>query len=104
MNQPPEECPACKTMSPCVDYDAVHNGVGYVYGNHIWDCPTHGDFAFGEHGPVFRDGCSIHEDCTAVGNGLLAITCAMTHMAPRDRVGPRPNLDDPCTTRAKAEL
>lgn len=81
----PEFCPACKTLSQCVDYDAVH------YGNHIWECPTHGDFAIGEHGPVFRDGCSMHEDCIAVGNGLLAIECAMAPWVRPERAGPRPS-------------
>lgn len=39
------ECPLCGASAPLVNCDEVDIGVGFITGNHSWECPHHGEFA-----------------------------------------------------------
>ena len=59
MRESAAPCPRCDVPSPCVHFDTVHNGVGLVTFDHIYECQTHGEWAY-----LTRDFiCSEHEDC-----------------------------------------
>lgn len=56
-DEAPARCPKCHAVAPCVHYDSVDVGVGTMTGNHQYECPVHGVFAFGHDDgkPLFQD-------------------------------------------------
>lgn len=54
---PPDSvvCPKakCRERCPCVDWDEIDLGFGYIQNNYRYECKEHGPFMFDENGEAF---------------------------------------------------